>query len=137
MLLEGLRHLEPMGAPWEEILPVLRKRGIVPTASVRQDLIELDDLQSVLDCAEAVGFERGFLTAEILEDMMAVWRGKQRMMAASTSNAVVAPTTPTKAVPAQVATDLGRTIAPINEPEPLDIRSPQQLTGLEASQTFQ
>jgi len=62
VLLEGLRHLERMGAPWEEILPVLRKRGIVPTASVRQDLIELDDLQSVLECAEAVGFDRGFLT---------------------------------------------------------------------------
>jgi hypothetical protein len=79
-----------MGGPWEEILPVLRKRGIVPTASVRQDLMELEDLQSVLDCAEAVGFERGFLTAEILEDMMAVWRGKQRMMAASSTKSAVA-----------------------------------------------
>ena len=122
MLLEGLRHLAPMGGPWEEILPVLRKRGIVPTASVRQDLMELEDLQSVLDCAEAVGFERGFLTAEILEDMMAVWRGKQRMMAASSTKSAVASAPSAAPAPVQLVTDLGRTIAPVHEPEPLDIQ---------------
>jgi hypothetical protein len=66
------------GAPWEEILPVLRQRGIVPTASVRQMLLETEDLVGVLNCAESVGFDRGFLTVEILEDMLAVWRGMQR-----------------------------------------------------------
>ena len=30
-----------MGAPWEEILPVLRSRGIVPTASVRDELLHM------------------------------------------------------------------------------------------------
>ena len=44
VLLEGSRHLHGMGAPWEEILPVLRQRGIVPTASVRQMLLETEDL---------------------------------------------------------------------------------------------
>ena len=121
VLLEGSRHLHGMGAPWEEILPVLRQRGIVPTASVRQMLLETEDLVGVLNCAEAVGFDRGFLTVEILEDMLAVWRGMQR-------SATPSPTDTTKGstndAPANTtaATDLGRTIAPIKTPEPLDIR---------------
>ena len=121
VLLEGSRHLHGMGAPWEEILPVLRQRGIVPTASVRQMLLETEDLVGVLNCAGSVGFDRGFLTVEILEDMLAVWRGMQRA-------ATPSPTETTKGstndAPANTtaATDLGRTIAPIKPPEPLDIR---------------
>ena len=110
-----------MGAPWEEILPVLRQRGIVPTASVRQQLLDLEDLSGVLDCAEAVAFERGFLTADILEDMVAVWRGKQRSKAEKTHSPEL-PHRPEVPVNNSVATDLGRTIAPIHEPEPLDVR---------------
>ena len=121
MLLEGLRYLDAMGAPWEEILPVLRQRGIVPTASVRQQLLDLEDLSGVLDCAEAVAFERGFLTADILEDMVAVWRGKQRSKADKTHSSEL-PHRPEVPVNNSVATDLGRTIAPIHEPEPLDVR---------------
>ena len=43
-------------------------------------------------------------------------------MAASSTKSTVVPALPTKAVPVQVATDLGRTIAPVHEPEPLDVR---------------
>lgn len=122
MLLEGLRYLVAMGAPWDEILPVLRAKGIVPTASVRQALMELEDLSSVLECAEAVGFERGFLTAEILEDMVAVWQGKQRMKASTKPTPKSEIKENKQSSTSHAATDLGRTIAPIHEPEPLDIQ---------------
>ena len=124
VLLEGSRYLVTMGAPWEEILPLLRQRSIVPTASVRQALLDVEDLVGVLDCAEAVGFERGFLTNEILEDMLAVWNGKQRMLATQNHTPTQSLTSglienTTKVAP---SSDLGRTIAPIAEPEPLDIQ---------------
>ena len=121
MLLEGLRYLIAMGAPWDEILHVLRAKGIVPTASVRQMLLETEDLVGVLNCAEAVGFERGFLTVEILEDMLAVWRGMQRAATPSPTDTTKGSTNDATAN-TTAATDLGRTIAPIKSPEPLDLR---------------
>ena len=111
-----------MGAQWEEVLPILRQRGIVPTASVRQQLMDLEDLQGVLDCAEAVHFERGFLTAEILQDMTAVWRGKQRAMGATAAAPTASPSETGTASNTTSAPDIGRTIAPIHESEPLDVR---------------
>ena len=122
MLLEGLRYLVAMGAPWDEILHVLRAKGIVPTASVRQPLMKLEDLSGVLECGEAVGFERGFLTAEILEDMVAVWQGKQRMKASTQPTPKPEIKENKQPSTSHATTDLGRTIAPINEPEPLDIQ---------------
>ena len=116
VLLEGSRHLHGMGAPWEEILPVLRQERHrahgIRTANAPRDR---KTWLRVLNCAEAVGFDRGFLTAEILEDMLAVWRGMQRML--HTPSPADTTTGSTNDAPANTtaATDLGRTIAPIHE----------------------
>ena len=66
-----------MGATEEEMTGLLRTRGILPAASVRSRLLELEDLKGVLDCAAIVGFSKGYLTQDILESMLEVWNGRK------------------------------------------------------------
>ena len=95
---------------------LLRTRGILPAASVRSRLLELEDLKGVLDCAAIVGFSKGYLTQEILESMLEVWNGRKSARQPQQTPIVAKP------VVKPPAAELGRTIAPIKAPEPLDIR---------------
>ena len=99
-----------MGASEQEMTALLRQRGFLPSASIRSRLLALEDLEGVLNCSGEVGFEKGFLTNEILESMLQVWNQKNQ----------VAPTSP--APVQEKALELGRTIAPIHTPEPLDLK---------------
>jgi DNA polymerase II small subunit len=105
-----------MGATEEEMTGLLRTRGILPAASVRSRLLELEDLKGVLDCAAIVGFSKGYLTQEILESMLEVWNGTKSARQPQQTPIVAKP------VVKPPAAELGRTIAPIKAPEPLDIR---------------
>lgn len=95
---------------------LLRNRGILPAASVRSKLLEHDDLQGVLDCAPLVGFTKGYLTHEILESMLEVWNEK------NSNSQTKQKTQRMETQRKQPVAELGRTIAPIKAPEPLDIK---------------
>ena len=101
-----------MGASEEEMTALLRHRGFLPSSSIRSQLLELENLESILNCAPEVGFHKGFLTQEILESMLEVWNLR---------NAGIA-NPPTVAPVEEIAPILGRTIAPLQTPEPLDLK---------------
>jgi len=101
-----------MGATEAEMTAILRSRKMIPTSAIRSRLLELDNLENVLNCANQVGFSRGILTEEILNAMLNVWAGET-------------PTSPMASqtkVNVERAPELGRTIAPVKTPEPLDIQ---------------
>ena len=110
MLLERRRYLEFMGATEEEMTALLRQRGFLPSASIRSRLLGLEDLEGVLNCSSEVGFEKGFLTNDILESMLQVWSRKSKTNSNTTS------------ILQEKPVELGRTIAPIHTPEPLDLK---------------
>ncbi len=91
---------------------LLRQRGFLPTSAVRIQLLELENLEGVLNCASEVGFHKGFLTTDLLESMLVIWNQHNTM---SSEQPVAAPVK-------EVAPVLGRTIAPIGTPEPLDLK---------------
>ena len=101
-----------MGASEEEMTALLRQRGFLPTASIRTQLLELENLEGVLNCASEVGFHKGFLTTDILHSMLEVWNQRNSM----------APKQPVATPVKEAAPVLGRTIAPIGAPEPLDLK---------------
>ncbi|MBT5844550.1 MAG: hypothetical protein HOH79_06170, partial [Euryarchaeota archaeon] len=110
--MERMRHLLYMGASEEEMTALLRQRGFLPTASIRSQLLQLDDLEGVLNCAGSIGFHKGFLTLEILNSLLEVWTQNQDERLTP-----VQPVTAKETPPV-----LGRTIAPIKAPEPLDMK---------------
>lgn len=61
-----------MGASEEEMTALLRQRGFLPTSAVRIQLLELENLEGVLNCASEVGFHKGFLTTDLLESMLVI-----------------------------------------------------------------
>lgn len=93
-----------MTAEWGLISQELMKRGILVTTGVKEKLLSLDDPLHVLNQASNVGFQRGMLSIEILEEMIGAATLKQSIEINST------------------ITPIGRTIAPIKEPEPVQIQ---------------
>ena len=78
-------------------------RGILVTAGVKETLLAHAKPIEVLKQGEKIGFQRGMLTVSILEQMIAEF-DKQ------------------KPLPEKLAAPIGRTIAPIKEPEPVKIQ---------------
>ena len=101
-----------MGATEAEITAILRSRGMIPVSAIHSQLLELEELESILDCAAKIGFNKGYLTQELLSAMIDTWKEE---------SPVAVKTAPTNPNVANVA-ELGRTIAPISPPEPLDIQ---------------
>ena len=93
-----------MTAEWGHISQELMKRGILVTTGVKEKLLTLDDPIKVLDNGTKIGFQRGMLTLELLEKLI------------STVAPVTTTVVETKGEP------IGRTIAPIKDPEPVKIQ---------------
>ena len=93
-----------MTAEWGVISQELMKRGILVPTGVKEKLLTLDNPLEVLNQASKVGFERGMLSIDILRKMI---------LEASPEGSIDVEKQPVS---------IGRTIAPIKEPEPVQIQ---------------
>ena len=93
-----------MTAEWGSISQELMKRGILVTTGVKDRLLNLEHPLLVLERGSEIGFTRGMLTLEILEQMIALTTTEQPVEKEKLSQPI------------------GRTIAPIKEPEPVNIQ---------------
>ena len=93
-----------MTAGWGLISQELMKRGILVTTETKEKLLTLSNPIAVLEQGSEIGFQRGMLTIELLDEMIASTVPKQ--------------TNETE----KISQPIGRTIAPIKEPEPVNIQ---------------
>ena len=103
---------EIMAAASEDIVKMLRQRRMIASGKVIDGLASHTNPAELLNLAPKLKFDKGFLTEEILAKLIDLYdQSKPKENNAPTSKAVINNT----------ATDLGRVIAPILPPEPLDI----------------
>ena len=60
-----------MPAEWGSISQELMKRGILVTTGVKEKLLSLHDPIKTLDLGSKIGFSRGMLTLDMLNEMLA------------------------------------------------------------------
>ena len=103
---------EIMAAASEDIVKMLRQRRMIASGKVIDGLASHTNPAELLNLAPKVNFDKGFLTEEILAKLIELYdQSKPKENTAITTKTAVNNT----------ATDLGRVIAPILPPEPLDI----------------
>ena len=103
---------EIMAAASEDIVKMLRQRRMIASGKVVDGLASHVNPAELLNLAPKVNFDKGFLTEEILAKLIELYdQSKPKDNTAITTKTVINNT----------ATDLGRVIAPILPPEPLDI----------------
>ena len=103
---------EIMAAASEDIVKMLRQRRMIASGKVIDGLASHVNPAELLNLAPKVNFDKGFLTEEILAKLIELYdQSKPKDNTAITTKTAVNNT----------ATDLGRVIAPILPPEPLDI----------------
>lgn len=103
---------EIMAAASEDIVKMLRQRRMIASGKVIDGLASHVNPAELLNLAPKVNFDKGFLTEEILAKLIELYdQSKPKENTAITTKTVINNT----------ATDLGRVIAPILPPEPLDI----------------
>ena len=103
---------ETMAAASEDIVKMLRQRRMIASGIVIDGLASHVNPAELLNLAPKVNFDKGFLTEEILAKLIELYdQSKPKDNTAITTKTAVNNT----------ATDLGRVIAPILPPEPLDI----------------
>ena len=103
---------EIMAAASEDIVKMLRQRRMIASGKVVDGLASHVNPAELLNLAPKVNFDKGFLTEEILAKLIELYdQSKPKDNTAITTKIAVNNT----------ATDLGRVIAPILPPEPLDI----------------
>lgn len=116
-------HLRLMGGDAADIWQHLVSRKIMLLKSMKQAVQELEDPYAVFSFAQDIGFESGFLTQEILDKMVAAYNSAQ-----GNQITIEEKETPTKplikedTITNTSANELGRTIAPIAQHEPFDVR---------------
>ena len=93
-----------MSAQWGSISQELMSKGILVTAGVKEILLAQINPIEILKQGEKIGFQRGMLTASILDQMIAEF-DKQK-----------------QPIPDKMTQPIGRTIAPIKESEPVKIQ---------------
>ncbi len=98
-----------MGEPWSNIAALLRQQKLLAPQSLRERLLALEHPQNVIEAAGPLAFGSGILTADMLDAMMA-----------HAANGTAAPVKP-KPAASKTATDLARTVAPLQQPEPIDL----------------
>ena len=102
---------EIMAAASEDIVKMLRQRRMIASGKVVDGLASHVNPAELLNLAPKVNFDKGFLTEEILAKLIELYdQSKPKENTATTKTAIN-----------NTATDLGRVIAPILPPEPLDI----------------
>ena len=98
-----------MGEPWSDIAALLRRQKLLAPQSLVPRLLGLDNPREVIQAANALNLSGGMLTSEMLDSMVAHTSDQS--------------TSPARAsIVAQPAEDLARTVAPILEPQPIDIQ---------------
>ena len=103
---------EIMAAAAEDIIQMLRQRRMIASGKVIGNLVGQPNPAELLDLAPQANFDRGFLTEEILGQLIELYHKE--------STDRDSPNTP-KVATSNSSTGLGRVIAPILSPEPLDI----------------
>ena len=103
---------EIMAAASEDIVKMLRQRRMIASGKVIDGLASHVNPAELLNLAPKLNFDKGFLTEEILAKLIELYdQSKPKENTAITTKTGINNT----------ATDLGRVIAPILPPEPLDI----------------
>ena len=103
---------EIMAAASEDIVKMLRQRRMIASGKVIDGLASHTNPAELLNLAPKLNFDKGFLTEEILAKLIELYdQSKPKENTAITTKTGINNT----------ATDLGRVIAPILPPEPLDI----------------
>ena len=101
-----------MAATSDDIVNLLRQRRIIASSQIVDSLRKHSDPAKLLDLGSQIDFHKGVLTQEIFEKLTALSPlDNQKGNLTSTS----------KLTSSESPTDLGRIIAPIAAPEPLDI----------------
>ena len=90
-----------MPASWGEIFPELMRAKLIATRGVKERLMALDDPLGVIATGKNIGLEGGQLTDEVLDRLIAAYSPTPKPTMRDT---------------------IGRTIAPINDPEPFTIQ---------------
>ena len=101
-----------MAATSDDIVNLLRQRRIIASSQIVDSLSLHPDPAKLLDMGEKIDFHKGFLTQEILLQLTELYDSNSQ-----DSNLSSTP----KLTSSQPPNDLGRIIAPIAAPEPLDI----------------
>ena len=101
-----------MAATSDDIVNLLRQRRIIASSQIVDSLSLHPDPAKLLDMGEKIDFQKGFLTQEILSQLTEFYDSNNQ-----DSNLSSTP----KLTSSEPPGDLGRIIAPIAAPEPLDI----------------
>ncbi|MDE0557270.1 MAG: DNA-directed DNA polymerase II small subunit [Candidatus Poseidoniaceae archaeon] len=113
-----------MGGDAVDIWQHLASRKIMLLKSMKQAVQELEDPYAVFSYAQEIGFSSGLLTQDILDKMVSAHssaNSKQATVEQEITIPVVT-TAPTEVIANNSADELGRTIAPIAQHEPFDVR---------------
>jgi len=102
-----------MAATFGDIVKMLRLRRIIASGQIITNLQRHPDPAKLLDMGAKINFTKGVLTQDILDQLIALVPENDSQKSKPTSEAKL----PTTEAPA----DLGRVIAPIAAPEPLDL----------------
>ena len=98
-----------MGEPWSDIAALLRHQKLLAPQSLVPRLLGLDNPREVIQAANALNLSGGMLTSDMLDSMVAHTSGQSSP-------------SPRASIVSQPAEDLARTVAPILEPQPIDIQ---------------
>ena len=101
-----------MAATSDDIVNLLRQRRIIASSQIVDSLSLHPDPAKLLDMGEKIDFHKGFLTQEIFLQLTELYDSNSQH-----SNLSSTP----KLTSSEPPSDLGRIIAPIAAPEPLDI----------------
>ena len=101
-----------MAATSDDIVNLLRQRRIIASGQMVEKLRIHSDPQKLLDMGAEIDFHRGLLTEAIFTQLSALYPSNGQVNNVTTTN---------KVVTSEPSADLGRVIAPIAAPEPLDL----------------
>ena len=101
-----------MAATSDDIVNLLRQRRIIASGQMVEKLRMHSDPQKLLDMGAKIDFHRGVLTEAIFSQLSALYPSNGEVNNVTTTN---------KVVTSEPSADLGRVIAPIAAPEPLDL----------------
>ena len=116
-----------MGEAWAEIAALLKQHKLLAMTSIKTQLMALDNPMEVIAAAGPLNYSSSVLNDSMLTAMIEHVSSTVGHSGSSTKATPAATTAvPLRSRPeqivAQTPTDLARTVAPIEEPKPLDIK---------------
>ena len=101
-----------MAATSDDIVNLLRQRRIIASGQMVEKLRIHSDPQKLLDMGAKIDFHRGLLTEAIFTQLSALYSSNGQENNVTSTH---------KVMTSETSADLGRVIAPITAPEPLDL----------------